>query len=225
MLGAFDLADTVTAAQLHAAAAGFSEKTENRGRAELTRDGVLVRGKRGMEGEVTYTIDREQLAPVATTLGRRSFSTTRQPWRRTSTNVAATEEYADDYGDDDADDYDDAGNAWGWIAAIGISVCGLATIVFVRRRFGAFPIASTRRMMPAPFTNSAAPAPLARKTPARRAARTDPIVAPYPGDDAIFGPDAAIDETSDSIPPIRLNRYRGFSVFPDLWDFGAGSDA
>ncbi len=52
MLGAFDLADTVTAAQLHAAAAGFSQKTENRGRAELTREGVLVRSKGGMQGEV-----------------------------------------------------------------------------------------------------------------------------------------------------------------------------
>jgi hypothetical protein len=37
MLRAFDRADTVTAAQLHAAMAGFSEKTASRGRAELTR--------------------------------------------------------------------------------------------------------------------------------------------------------------------------------------------
>ena len=145
MLGAFDRTDTVTAAQLHAAAAGFSEKTENRGRAELTREGVLIRSKRGMEGEVTYTISRAASLPGK--YCSRPFLKKNQERQRTVDNAPAAllaAEYDDDY--DGAADLDNdegartAGSAWGWIVPISICICGLVAIGFMRRRLGAFPI-------------------------------------------------------------------------------------
>jgi hypothetical protein len=144
MLRAFDRADTVTAAQLNAAMAGFSEKTASRGRAELTREGVLVRSKRGMEGEVTYRIDR------ATSLAMKyrslPFSKTDQRGHRMADNAAAafsTEGYDADDGVDGAIDYEgtrSVAKAWGWLVPIIICICSLGAICFVRRRFGASPI-------------------------------------------------------------------------------------
>ena len=222
LLGAFDRADTVTAAQLHAAAAGFSEKTENRGRAELTRDGVLVRGKRGMAGAVTYTIDRA--ASLAMKYRSRRFSTTRQKRQRMATHDDATlpaEQYHDDY--DDADDVNDetgyespgtAGSAWGWIVPIGFFVCGLGAIGLVRRKF-ALPIGNadgTNYRLP-PFTAGAVAAAPAYKVPPRAHRRYE-TVAPYAGDDAIFGPEAD-DETSD---PRRGIAFNGYAPFPYAFD-------
>ena len=237
LLGAFDRADTVTAGQLHAAAARFSEKTENRARAKLTRDGVLVRSRRGMEGEVIYKI-AGHMAP-ATTLGHRSLSITRQPRQRMATHDVATlpaKRYHDDYDYADDDDYDYAddddetgyersGTA-GWLIPIGIFACGLAGVVLVRRRFGAFSIGKSdgtaRAAQLPPFTPSIAPR--ARQTPAYRAARNAPIVAPRPDDSAIYGPDPAPDEMWDPDPAVGPNAYERFAAFPGLFDFYPDSD-
>ncbi|MFY9718985.1 MAG: hypothetical protein WAK16_05010 [Candidatus Cybelea sp.] len=231
MLGAFDRRDTVTAAQLDAAVPGFSEKTKKRARAGLTRDGILVRGKLGMHGEVTYTLARA--ASPAYRWPR--FSTMRQPGPRMATNDDATLPAERDYADDDDYDYVDdddetggyerSGTA-GWVVPIGIFACGLAAVVLVRRRFGAFSIGKSdgtaRTAQLPPFTPSIAPR--ARQTPARRAARNAPIVAPYPGDDAIFGHDAPFDETRDLGPAPGPNAYERFAAFPGLFDFYPDSD-
>ncbi len=174
MLGAFDRRDTVTAAQLDAAVPGFSEKTKKRARAGLTRDGILVRGKLGMHGEVTYTLARA--ASPAYRWPR--FSTMRQPGPRMATNDDATLPAERDYADDDDYDYVDdddetggyerSGTA-GWVVPIGIFACGLAAVVLVRRRFGAFSIGKSdgtaRTAQLPPFTSIA---PRARQTPVRR---------------------------------------------------------
>ena len=89
ILAAFDNANTITAAQLRVATAGFSKKTANRGRAELTRAGVLVRSRRGMEGEVTYTIDQRHLTSLAAQYRSRRFSKTDQQRQRMANNAAA----------------------------------------------------------------------------------------------------------------------------------------
>ena len=231
MLGAFDRADMVTAAQLHAAAAGFSEKTENRGRAGLTRDGVLVRGKRGMAGEVTYTIDRRQLASLATKYRSQRVSTTRQPRQWMANNGDATlpgEQYHDDYDDANDDDEDEdessaGAGGWAWLAAIGLVPCVFAAVVWVRRRSGTFPIVDAAGPPLPAFTPGIAPR--ARQTPARRAARNAPIAAPYPGDEAIFGPDADEETSQDPNPGVDLNAYERFAAFPGLFDFAPESDA
>ena len=146
MLHAFDRADTVTAAQLHAATAAFSEKTANRGRAGLTRQGVLIRSRRGMEGEVTYTIDQRQLASLVRS---QSLSKSKQQRQRMANNAAAafpTEECDAASADvNDAIKYESTrtvSRAWGWLVSIIICVCGLGAIGLVRRRFGA-PIEKT----------------------------------------------------------------------------------
>jgi hypothetical protein len=136
----------------------------------------------------------------------------------TTAGTRALIDAADHDRDGDDDDYDDESNyengATGsrsqWIVAIAVIICGLGGVVFLRRRFASFPIGQ----LPLPFS-----------TPPARRPRAYETIAPYPGDDAIFGPASAVDETSDPIPPIRLNRYETFSPFPDLGDFGADSDA
>jgi hypothetical protein len=230
MLGAFDRRDTVTAAQLDAAVPGFSEKTKKRARAGLTRDGILVRGKLGMHGEVTYTLARA--ASPAYRWPR--FSTMRQPGPRMATNDDATLPAERDYADDDDYDYVDdddetggyerSGTA-GWVVPIGIFACGLAAVVLVRRRFGAFSIGKSdgtaRTAQLPPFTSIA---PRARQTPVRRAARNAPIVAPRPDDSAIYGPDPAPDEVWEPAPAVGPNVYETFPAFPGLFGFFPGSD-
>lgn len=227
LLGAFDRADTVTAAQLHAAAAGFSERTANRGRANLTRDGLLIRGKRGMDGEVTYTIDRRQLAAAAGNGSSWPFPRRNRQRARMADNAfaafsAAEYDDADNVDDiDDETDYDSAraaGSAWGWIVTIAVFVCGL---VWVRRRFVSLAIgnaAGTGSMSLQPFTGGAGVVPVPR------APRTYEIVAPYPGDDAIYGPEPAPEEIWEPDLVAGPNAYETFAAFPGVFGFSPGSN-
>jgi hypothetical protein len=211
IIGTFDRADTVSAAQLRAATSGFSEKTANRARAALTREGVLVRSKRGMEGSITYTIDR-QLTPLDTSYGSRRFAKGSELRPRMAGNAVASlraEQYGeDDYDDDDDDaDYENhaASRLWAWIVTITVLICSVGGVVFVRRRFASLPIG-----------NAGAPLVLLpHNAPQLRTPRT---VAPYPGDDAIYGPDAPSDETVDTTAGPQADWT--FGAFPGM--FGSG---
>jgi hypothetical protein len=125
---------------------------------------------------------------------------------------------------DDGHDYEDAdestrttGSPWGWIA-FAIFVCGLG-VVLVRR--ASFTIGNAGIFLP-PLTGGADPhARPAYQTP-QPAPRRYETVAPYPGDDAIFGSDAALDETWDIGPAAGPSAYETFAAFPGLFDFAPG---
>ncbi|HEY2476927.1 MAG TPA: hypothetical protein VGI19_19250 [Candidatus Cybelea sp.] len=176
MLATFERANTVTAAELQTATAEFSESAIERGRAELTREGVLIRGKRGMEGAVTYEIDRERLALFVRQMPNNalsgikyrspSFAKNIQQQPRMPNNVFPAEEYDDDEDRDDddrEDDYESAGatnGGFGWIVTA-LLICGLGSIIFLRRRFASSPIgdlASTTALPPFSGTAGSAPA-------------------------------------------------------------------
>ncbi|HEY2475479.1 MAG TPA: hypothetical protein VGI19_11835 [Candidatus Cybelea sp.] len=222
------------AAQLHAATAAFSESVIERGRAELTREGVLVRSRRGMHGEITYTLDRERLALFVRQMPNNalsgikyrspSFAKSIQQRPRMPNNVFPAEEYDDEEdGDDDdrEDDYESAcaaGGGWGWIVTA-LLICGIGGIIFLRRRFASSSIGDPTRTtaMPA-FSGTGGSAP------ARRFDRTPPpaprqysTVAPRPSDESIFGPDATVDE--DPYPTADLDAHRGFATFPNAFNF------
>lgn len=225
ILDAFDRADTLTAAQLQVATAGFSEITVKRGRAELVRECVLKRGKRGMEGAVMYTINRRQLAfskyaqqPQEVPHNGLGAITYRNPaQRRFGAAAGSSAEQYDDvedgYEDDDELDEDDdlhaAGSGWSWFVPIAICV-GLGGIVLARRRFALFSIAGTNGMPLPPYTTRPAP-------------RRYTTIAPYPGDDAIFGADETVDENPNL--GVRLNAHERFTTFPNAYDFAPESDA
>jgi hypothetical protein len=145
----------------------------------------------------------------------------------------------EDYGDEDlaeeigpSDDYEHstkrsrrakraraAGDYRGWIAALAAVACGISGVVWVLRRSSSFPIGalvSTTALPPFIETPGSAPARRIDKTPPR-ALRPYATVAPHPGDDAIFGPDAMVDE--DRNPRTVLNAYQGFATFPNAYDF------
>ncbi|MGC1760932.1 MAG: helix-turn-helix domain-containing protein [Candidatus Cybelea sp.] len=117
---------------------------------------------------------------------------------------------------------------WGLI--IPLAVVAYGCFVFVRRRWrdtlsigdGA---AGTDGMSLPPLTGRAVAAsgPPAYKTPLRRP-RTYETVAPYPGDDAIFGADPAPDEIWDPGLAARPNAYKTFAAFSGLFDFYPDSD-
>jgi hypothetical protein len=122
---------------------------------------------------------------------------------RTSTIAGARWPEVDDEGDcdvnggyhvDDEEGYDEddyestraAGSASGWVIAITVLMCGIAGLAFMRR-FGSLPFGKIGGSLALPPYN---PPPL-------RTARAHRTVAPYPGDDAIYGPDAPADEIAD----------------------------
>jgi hypothetical protein len=216
MLGAFDRFETVSAAQLRAAAAGFSEITANRGRAELTRNGVLIRSRRGMDGDVTYTIGARQLAlPAAKYHPRRSFEGREQRQRIAGNAIASLEPEEYDEIDDDDDDADyetrAAGGPRAWmIFTVAVLICG---VVFVRRWGASLPIGKADVPWGLPPYGA----------PPLRTPRTNRIVAPYPGDDA-YSPSAPSDEMVDPSAGPRAYPSR-FGTFPGTFDFVPDSGA
>ena len=112
------------------------------------------------------------------------------------------------------------GAPWGRMIAFAIFACGLG-VVLVRR--ASFRIGNAGIPLP-PLTGGAGALVPPAYQPRRRARRGYETVAPYPGDDAIFGPEAPFDETRDLGPAAGPNAYETFAAFPGLFDFAPESD-
>jgi Homeodomain-like domain len=120
----------------------------------------------------------------------------------------------------------EAAGSRGGIAALVALVCGMAGIAVVRRWVAARSIGTGARSndMTAllPLRAGAGVAPRMR-TAGRFAPRTYDTVAPYPGDDAIFGPDRA-QRPGGHNPASGLFAYAPFATFPNTYDFVPESD-
>jgi hypothetical protein len=134
------------------------------------------------------------------------------------TRATAPVDDEDDYDIDHETDYEStraAGSPWGWVVTIAALVCGF---VLVRRWRGA------NGLRPVTLTAGAGITTARPTYTPPRAPRTNRIVAPYRGDDAIYGPDAPSDAIVD--PFARLRAYESrFAPFPDTFDFVPDSGA